>query len=72
MNKQDKIYVAGHNGMVGSAIVRRLRAEGFSNLLLAGSGELDLRNQQDVLNFSKEQTGLCVPGCRESWRNSGE
>ncbi|MBK7853038.1 MAG: GDP-L-fucose synthase [Bacteroidetes bacterium] len=54
MNKQDKIYVAGHNGMVGSAIVRRLRAEGFSNLLLAGSGELDLRNQQDVLNFFKK------------------
>lgn len=54
MNKQDKIYVAGHNGMVGSAIVRSLRAEGFSNLLLAGSGELDLRNQQDVLNFFKK------------------
>ena len=54
MNKQDKIYVAGHNGMVGSAIVRRLRSEGFSNLLLAGSGELDLRNQHDVLNFFKK------------------
>ena len=42
MNKQDKIYVAGHNGMVGSAIVRHLRSLGFTNLLLASSAELDL------------------------------
>lgn len=51
MNKQDKIYVAGHNGMVGSAIVRHLRSLGFTNLLLASSAELDLRNQAAVQHF---------------------
>ena len=44
----DSIYVAGHRGLVGSAIVRRLRAEGFSNILTADRSELDLRNQQQV------------------------
>ncbi|NII24071.1 GDP-L-fucose synthase [Pseudoflavitalea sp. X16] len=51
MNKSDKIYVAGHRGMVGSAIVRKLKGEGFTNLLLRTSGELDLRNQQAVDEF---------------------
>lgn len=48
MNKNDKIYVAGHRGMVGSAILRKLEQEGYSNLLLRTSKELDLRNQQAV------------------------
>jgi len=51
MNKSEKIYVAGHRGMVGSAIVRKLKAEGFNNLLLRTSSELDLRNQQMVSDF---------------------
>jgi len=51
VNKTDKIYVAGHRGMVGSAIVRKLRKEGFNNLLLRTSAELDLRNQQAVQEF---------------------
>lgn len=51
MNKSDKIFVAGHNGMVGSAIMRRLKLEGFNNFVLRTSKELDLRNQKDVLNF---------------------
>ncbi len=51
MNKQDKIYVAGHRGMVGSAITRKLKSEGFGNLLLKTSSELDLRNQQAVNDF---------------------
>jgi GDP-L-fucose synthase len=46
-----KIYVAGHNGMVGSAIVRALKTKGFSNLLLRSSKELDLRNQSQVNHF---------------------
>jgi GDP-L-fucose synthase len=46
-----KIYVAGHNGMVGSAIVRKLKSSGFTNFLLRTSKELDLRNQQAVLDF---------------------
>ena len=51
MNKQDKIYVAGHRGMVGSAIVRKLRQEGFENIVTRVSTELDLRNQQAVDDF---------------------
>ena len=51
MEKTAKIYVAGHRGMVGSAIVRKLQTEGYSNLVLRTSSELDLRNQAAVENF---------------------
>lgn len=51
MDKQDKIYIAGHRGMVGSAIHRRLIQEGFKNILTRTSKELDLRNQQQVADF---------------------
>jgi len=51
MEKTARIYVAGHRGMVGSAIVRRLNKNGYNNLSLKTSGELDLRNQQEVENF---------------------
>ena len=51
MKTNDKIYVAGHNGMVGSSIVRKLKREGFNNLVLRSSRELDLRNQQAVQEF---------------------
>jgi len=47
----DKIYIAGHRGMVGSAIVRKLQAEGYQNLLMRSSAELDLRNQAAVEDF---------------------
>jgi GDP-L-fucose synthase len=48
MDKLSKIYVAGHNGMVGSAIVRKLESEGFSEILKQTSKELDLTNQKEV------------------------
>jgi GDP-L-fucose synthase len=51
MNKQDKIYVAGHRGMVGSAIIRKLQKEGFTQIVTRTSSELDLRNQQAVADF---------------------
>lgn len=51
MNPQDKIYIAGHRGMVGSAITRKLKKEGFSNLVLKTSSELDLREQSSVQAF---------------------
>src|ERR1017187_10382248 len=51
MNAQDKIYVAGHRGMVGSAIVRKLQQQNFTNLISRSSSELDLRNQTAVNNF---------------------
>jgi len=51
MKKNSKIYVAGHRGMVGSAIVRKLEEEGYTNLVLRTSKELDLRNQSEVQTF---------------------
>ncbi|HYC28234.1 MAG TPA: GDP-L-fucose synthase, partial [Chitinophagaceae bacterium] len=51
MNKTDKIYIAGHRGMVGSAIMRRLQREGFGNIVTRTSRELDLRDQQAVNDF---------------------
>ncbi len=55
MEKASKIYVAGHRGMVGSAIVRKLQAEGYCNLVLRTSAELDLRNQAAVEKFFSEE-----------------
>ncbi|MDR2766405.1 MAG: GDP-L-fucose synthase [Holosporaceae bacterium] len=49
-----KIYVAGHNGLVGSAIMRRLNAKGYTNIVARSSAELDLTNQEAVENFFKE------------------
>ena len=51
LNKEDKIYVAGHRGLVGSAIVRHLKQRGFSNLLLRAHDELELTDQQAVREF---------------------
>lgn len=55
MNKGDKIYIAGHRGMVGSAVKRRLEADGYTNLVYKTSAELDLRNQQAVAGFFAEE-----------------
>jgi GDP-L-fucose synthase len=55
MKTSDKIYIAGHRGMVGSAILRRLQKDGFNNLLLRTSSELDLRNQQAVQDFMSRE-----------------
>ena len=55
MNKQDKIYIAGHRGMVGSAILRALKDKGYTNFLLRTSSELDLRNQQAVSDFFAQE-----------------
>ena len=51
MNKNSKIYIAGHRGMVGSAICQKLEKEGYTNLIGRSSKELDLRNQQAVRDF---------------------
>lgn len=55
MNANDKIYIAGHNGMVGSAMLRKLKNKGFNNLIVKTSSELDLRNQSAVNNFFEEE-----------------
>ena len=55
MNKQSRIYVSGHTGMVGSAIVRKLKAEGYHNLVLRTHKELNLLDQQAVKNFYEKE-----------------
>ena len=55
MNYKSKIYVAGHNGLVGSAIVRELKKKGIRNILTATRAELDLTNQVKVLKFLKKK-----------------
>ena len=56
MNKNSKIFIAGHKGMVGSAIVRKLKSEGYSNVLIRTSKELDLREKGNVEAFFKTET----------------
>ena len=63
MDFSEKIYVAGHNGMVGSAIVRCLRNHGFSQLLLRPRGELDLRNQKAVKDYFVETSPEVIILC---------
>lgn len=55
MNKTSKIYIAGHKGMVGSAIMRKLEGEGYNNLLYRVSKELDLKDQQEVKKFFENE-----------------
>ncbi|RFM26660.1 GDP-L-fucose synthase family protein [Deminuibacter soli] len=55
MEKTAKIFVAGHRGMVGSAILRKLQKEGYSNIVVKTSAELDLRNQQAVAGFFEKE-----------------
>ena len=55
MNKKEKIYIAGHKGMVGSAVWRALEKRGYTNLVGVLSKKLNLRNQQAVLDFYKEE-----------------
>ncbi len=60
MQKDNKLYIAGHRGLVGSATVRQLESRGFSNLLLRTHQEFDLTSQQAVREFFAEQK-MIVP-----------
>ena len=55
MNKTDKIYIAGHRGMVGSAIVRRLQKDGYDNIITRTSKEVDLKEQSAVREFFRSE-----------------
>ena len=55
MEQTSKIYIAGHNGMVGSGLERKLRKEGYNNIVTRTSSELDLRNQQAVNDFFEKE-----------------
>ena len=79
MEKNSKIFVAGHNGLVGSAIVRKLKSKGYDNLILRSKAELDLRDQLAVKKFfslSKPDyvflAAAKVGGINWNWTNPGE
>ena len=55
INTKEKIYVAGHQGLVGSAIMRALKAAGYKNIITRTFTELDLRRQTDVENFFEQE-----------------
>ena len=55
INKNSKIFVAGHNGLVGSAIVRKLKKKGYNNIITINKSKLDLTNQNKVYNFFKKK-----------------
>ena len=55
INKKSKIYVAGHKGLVGSAIIRKLKQRGYKNLITIDKKKLDLTNQSKVLLFIKKK-----------------
>jgi GDP-L-fucose synthase len=60
MEQTAKIYIAGHRGMVGSGLERKLRKEGYNNIVTRTSAELDLRNQQAVNDFFLKEKPACV------------
>ena len=55
INKNSKIFVAGHNGLVGSAIVRKLKEKGFRKILTINRSKLDLTNETKVYNFLRKK-----------------
>jgi len=55
MKKESKIYIAGHRGLVGSAIVNNLTSKGYTNLIFKTHAELDLTNQKKVAEFFKKK-----------------
>ena len=76
MEKDSKIYIAGHNGMVGGAILRQLNSKGYKNLIFESKSKLNLLNQNDVNNFFdyyKPEIVFCcaaiVGGIRASMEN---
>jgi len=70
VSKNAKIYVAGHNGLVGSAIVRRLKKKGYKNIVVATRKQLDLTNQSRVFNFlKKKKPNFIIIAAAFSWRN---
>ena len=73
MDKTSKIYIAGHDGLVGSALVRKFTQNGYTNLLTRHYTQLDLRRQQDVETFfENEQPEYGCSGSGKSRGNSGQ
>ncbi|MFC6665132.1 NAD-dependent epimerase/dehydratase family protein [Deinococcus radiopugnans] len=70
MRLTDRIYVAGHGGLVGSALLRRLKADGYSNVLTCSSRELDLRDQGAALAFLRLSARSTCSWRRPRWAAS--
>ena len=60
MHYKSKIYVAGHNGLVGSAIIRELKKRGYKKIITASRNNLDLINQEKVLKFLKKKKNQTI------------
>ena len=56
LNKESKIYLAGHRGMVGSSILKKLKKSGYKNIIVQTRHQLDLRDQKKVMNFFKKNS----------------
>ena len=69
INLNSKIYVAGHNGLVGSAIVRELKKKGYKKIIAANRQKLDLTNQLSVLRFLKKNNPRLYffGSCKSGW-----
>jgi nucleoside-diphosphate-sugar epimerase len=73
MKPTDKIYVAGHSGLVGSAVVRLLKTRGFGNLITRSRSEVDLRDERAVRDlFTGRKTGTGDSGSGEGRWNQGQ
>jgi GDP-L-fucose synthase len=70
MNKNSTIFLAGHNGLVGSAVLRKLKAQGFKKIITIERKKIDLRNYKKLLKYlKKKKNRLHDNGCSESWWN---
>ena len=69
LNKKSKIYLAGHTGLVGSAILRKLKDKGFNRIIVRSRKQLDLTNQKKVLAFIKKQKPDFIFISSKSWRH---
>ena len=58
ININSKVFIAGHNGMLGSSILRKLRNKGYKNIIIANKKSLDLRDQKSVQKFIKKKNQM--------------
>ena len=71
MNKNSKIFIAGHNGLVGSAVQRLFKSKGYKNLITISRKDLDLKDKKKVENFFKKKKNRISYYCSsQSWWNN--
>ena len=66
VKNKSKVFVTGHKGLVGSAVVRKLTDRGYKNIITVTKDKLDLRNQKEVFNFFQKKKNWCSYQCRRS------